>query len=415
MADDPLATGRSDPFPDSASRGSASWDSFRAKQDPGWDAALARVNGEIDHVTPSARAPAPAEPASFAARAPAAPPPSGSDGNAPAAGASGVVMARLSNPDTLAKARLPEQALNRYIELRDIGTDASAIVMAIGSDISEAITRRQEASVRLAHLERDVTVASGQGLRPDQKEHPAVAEEKRKIAEANGEIERLEKRKEPHARLMSATRFAVQNIVDPYIRDASGGGLVLAKPVKLNAKDSLDIVAERIQSIRADIDAIAAAPWPSSDAKVRATREVEFLAGIGRVDVRKSVLSRSQLGWPAATYQGRDRITLRGYGRGMGDIFDTRAVSVDVALIAWIHKDELIAKLHAAIDEEADDENALSDRQRGERYARLYGQLLAEQRVMSEIIWRDASHHLWPADLDPRAVLGVDGPEPRQD
>ena len=76
-------------------------------------------------------------------------------------------------------------------------------------------------------------------------------------------------------------------------------------------------------------------------------------------------------------------------------------------------KDQLIAALHAEVDLRHDDCNALDEQQRTEAIDKADDAILATQRQLSELIWRDELHHLWPERIDPRAALGVEGPAPK--
>jgi hypothetical protein len=54
-----------------------------------------------------------------------------------------------------------------------------------------------------------------------------------------------------------------------------------------------------------------------------------------------------------------------------------------LALLCWLHRDTLIARLESEIDIEADDANALTDEQRAIREAELLRDMLATERAES--------------------------------
>jgi hypothetical protein len=79
-----------------------------------------------------------------------------------------------------------------------------------------------------------------------------------------------------------------------------------------------------------------------------------------------------------------------------------------VALVAWLHKEALIAALDAEITVEADDEAALSHEMRQQREAEVQGDLLATERDESFFVWRAQDERL-PVehrnDCAPQAIL----------
>jgi hypothetical protein len=58
-----------------------------------------------------------------------------------------------------------------------------------------------------------------------------------------------------------------------------------------------------------------------------------------------------------------------------------------VALFAWLHSDALVAALDRAIDEEADDPNALSHSEREKREAEVLADLLENERSEAALVW----------------------------
>lgn len=301
--------------------------------------------------------------------------------------------------------RLPEAAAARYVEIQERKADAQALYRAPTGDINRL---RTEIHAHERHIEE---LTRHNGIKED---HPSVVDVKNKVAAHQAKLGRLFERQNEHARHQQAIAAVIQRL-DRYLGD---GALSRLKPVaapKIAKADTIDAVAGRIAELRQQLEEVAAAPWPAADAKARAAREIAALAAQGRIGVVKSVLHRNQLEWPV---RQRDFV-LRGFGhvdaRGMPDMFNETALPFPVAIMAWLHQDEIVAKLHAEIDAVADEAAALSAEERGGRVARITASILAEERVLAEIVWRDKAHDLWPADIDPRAALGVDGPAPRQD
>ena len=61
--------------------------------------------------------------------------------------------------------------------------------------------------------------------------------------------------------------------------------------------------------------------------------------------------------------------------------------------------------------------NGITRAERAKRMKQAKADILAAERVIAEIIWQqlDAGQQVDFPDIDVRAILGVDGPEPDQD
>ena len=82
-------------------------------------------------------------------------------------------------------------------------------------------------------------------------------------------------------------------------------------------------------------------------------------------------------------------------------------------LVAWLFRDALIARLHAEIDELADDEHALDDQERRARENELLDALMMAERREETLIELAGSEGLEiprRATADVRAVLGIEAP-----
>jgi hypothetical protein len=81
-----------------------------------------------------------------------------------------------------------------------------------------------------------------------------------------------------------------------------------------------------------------------------------------------------------------------------------------LALIAWLHKDALIAALDREIASEADDASSLSHEERQRREAEVMGDLAAVEFDEAALVWRAMDQKLpvdHRADISPLALLGV--------
>lgn len=81
-----------------------------------------------------------------------------------------------------------------------------------------------------------------------------------------------------------------------------------------------------------------------------------------------------------------------------------------VALVAWLHKDALIATLDREIASEADDKAALSHEARQKAEAEVQGDLLAVERDECALVWKAQSENLpaeHRADVSVVALLSI--------
>lgn len=89
---------------------------------------------------------------------------------------------------------------------------------------------------------------------------------------------------------------------------------------------------------------------------------------------------------------------------GFGEVPDA------MALLAWLHQDELIRRLDAEIDATADDASALDADQRRQAEAEILADRLAVEREEAELCWSQAATGgpiSLRFDLAPETLLGV--------
>ena len=96
-------------------------------------------------------------------------------------------------------------------------------------------------------------------------------------------------------------------------------------------------------------------------------------------------------------------------GRGFAEVAET------VGLMAWLHRDALIAAIDAEIDAVADDEHALTDADRAMKTKQLSDQLLTTERAECDLVAVTRGQIDYSDNVDPRALLGLssDMPAPR--
>jgi hypothetical protein len=169
--------------------------------------------------------------------------------------------------------------------------------------------------------------------------------------------------------------------------------------------DAIEKRRRRIRALIADVKQTDAAPYPSALAKQRAREEIEQLAERGEPDFFPLIEQyRGKIRWPEVVLDFHIGLASP---RGPDS----------AGLMACLFRDALIAFSERKIDEIADDANALTDAQRGEKFKTLLGDLLAVEREEEALIQAAIFDVDRRADADPRAVLGLSSelPGPTRD
>ncbi len=160
----------------------------------------------------------------------------------------------------------------------------------------------------------------------------------------------------------------------------------------------------RFEELTAQIRATRSAPIPSAKAKEIARYQIEAFAERGRPEVDRLIAHGEPVAWPT-TNPGPLLVD----GGNGGVVFPAPGADA-TALLAWLHRDELIAKIETEIDANADDGRALSDDKRAERLHELAAAMLEVERAEEaaiELANASGSAILRRREADPRAVLGL--------
>jgi hypothetical protein len=160
-------------------------------------------------------------------------------------------------------------------------------------------------------------------------------------------------------------------------------------------------VVERLRAdlstMRADLHETRSAPITSREAKAIARENVDSLAEKGAPGVLGTIHAGIPIVWPDVAVRGLD-ISLGGRATVPG-VF---------AFIAWLGRDQLIARLESEIDGLADDGVALDAETRGYREQELMQKILETERQECEAIWCAEQAGVTIAyrdDVDLRAAL----------
>jgi hypothetical protein len=296
--------------------------------------------------------------------------------------------------------QLPAAAAAKLRALRDVASDLSAWASAPYQRAKELRIDAESVQRRISELRRAMR-------RPDD-ENALLQAELDSLASVTTEMQRLQAMAaERRERAAAASRLVgrIESYARTYGKSISLAPAVAAPAVPKNSTVEVEVdkIRGRIVALHEDAQTTADAPVHAETAKRLARDFVYGIASRGSIDVFPTVESARLPTLP----QLGGQIVPAG-----SDATDT------LSLLFWVLRDEIVAKLEDEITEIADDESALSDEQRRVRIADAKSKILDLERTEEAIIVaaaRDGVVIDRRADADVRAVLGVNGPEPRPD
>ena len=304
--------------------------------------------------------------------------------------------------------RLPAAAREKLRHLRQVRDDARAAACSLSDNIQNLHADKNAAEISKRRL-TDGYQGSGFQLKSDD---PRVRVEADRIKYFTEEIARLtvpaEQRSEAwqlRGRLVNGIeRWLTQ--LPPTTKIALHVGQVTVPKKGETALDAIERVRRRIRELQADILQCQAAPRPAGDCKRIMRAQIEQMAATGRPNVAPLIDNGEPFQWPTTL---RRSMNVSGIAT-VENVIDVQAI------MTWLHKDTLVAKLDLEIDELADEKNALTDAQRKEREATLLRDMLANERDEEAFIQLAMEHGGVDVprrgDCDPRAVLELAGDLP---
>lgn len=225
--------------------------------------------------------------------------------------------------------------------------------------------------------------------------------DQRAIAKQETEVERLKRQAKLIAERTGGTASAANVARRIYNRCVDylplAGNLV--KPPKIKG-DPDTVVAN------CDVEApkVEKAPPPIEESIAEATRQIDAM-GTADITVHIDHKGRVKVGWPIAAVNAEPK----------SDSLSNIPNAPDARpFIVELMRDKLVATATAAIEAKYAGSKGMSEADKRRRLAELADQRLAADRVRCQRIW-DSGQLDFPADADPRAILGCDGPAPRAD
>jgi len=328
--------------------------------------------------------------------------------------------------------RLPAEAAAKLRLLENRRGDAAAISDGAYERLRELSKDVERARVEVTQLQaadhRGELVRETRGEWYPQKAAAGIVErqsrvivrDENRLARATEKFERAKQTlSEQQARLSqvserSATLAALIEEVTDWVQrlpDVAVIKTVKVSPPKMKkgetTAEALDKVRTEILDMRAAIEDTVSAPIASGEAKERARQIVEQMATQGRPQVLDLVEGGRNIRW------GTVRADCSGpHPHSLGAAF----IPDSLGAMAWLLRDAMIKTIEAEIDELADDDNALTDDERADTIASLKSKILASQRHEEALVEVGEGQGLniqRRADADVRAVLQIQGPEPR--
>lgn len=172
-------------------------------------------------------------------------------------------------------------------------------------------------------------------------------------------------------------------------------------------------VDEQIRQLQADLHKVRSADEHSSTTKARYAAMIRqrVAASAPRTDpALAGVAAEATL--PTITVRGElhGHVAMEGAPMVVGFV-QVRVIDA-FGLQCWHSGEAMIAAFNRDIDEVADDSNAMDPEEQAEAEARLLTSILEMERVHCAVV--EASGGEYRDHADPRAVLGIDGPPPRE-
>ncbi len=239
-------------------------------------------------------------------------------------------------------------------------------------------------------------------------DHPEVVAVRRRLENAEAEITRLEPVLAARAHPLEQLSHLVESI-ERYCGEKLRplGSMTLHDgPAPSRRRRDPGETVERCRQRIAELDderrRVSSAPWHAAQAKQRARAEIEKLAARGAPDIRPLLRTPDRwIGW-----RERPIYDMMIAGRAVVSEGDPAALP----LLFWLHKDIIVTKLEAAIDEAADDDNALTFEERSKQLDRIAREKLSAEREEEHALEHaklNGALVLRRPDADPRAVLGL--------
>lgn len=308
--------------------------------------------------------------------------------------------------------RLPQTARRKLAALESLLRDQEALQRVVSDEFQEMREQAYASERRIRDLERA-------GTQTTQTSAILVAE-RTSLADLKKKLARHEEERRKRAEGVAPLRLQVLSL-NEYVRAIPlGVTLAAAQPASLKlektemAMDAVLRFRKVVEEARGALHDALDAPITASAAKLISRRHFESRAQAGRPNVLATLEARRPPQF--AMRMGKPLHVRDDSGSILTGVADDQ---IDVeSTLCWLFKDQIIAAVERAIDEDSDDASALSDEERAARIAKAKADILKAERLEEAAIEFAAESGLViprRPDADPRAVLGLADscPEPR--
>ncbi|MBA4034938.1 MAG: hypothetical protein C0480_10105 [Bradyrhizobium sp.] len=303
---------------------------------------------------------------------------------------------------------LPPQGKQHYLQLRGAADDASAITHGLASRLIEENQRRQTVSLRLAQIR-------AQRVGDD---HPEMVAMTRALADAVAEIERINARVAQH-NLTAAPRSTLLRNIDAWLRTMAANHDfedMEPEPVKLlrgeQIPTGLDRHRRRLRELDSDRARVEASPYPSSHAKMIAANYIDQLAEAATPVVSSLIEHGGPLVVDGAVVEppivfSETKLVEMKVATSAGEGVSTGYQVDPVGLMAFLFRDQMLARINELVDLESDDKVALSREQRAEQLATIASDRQAVEIDEGRLLRAGFGTTEPRADMSPSAFLLV--------
>ncbi|QIG97528.1 hypothetical protein [Bradyrhizobium sp. 6(2017)] len=279
---------------------------------------------------------------------------------------------------------LPSSAAERLRMLRQRASDSHAVIPPFET-VHEASMARVDAENALRKRTNHAQ-DFGDGLAPD---HPLVVAAQKHLDMMTDNLARLQALQQQRTLAWQAASGALV-VCEDFLRFAVPGNCQLAEEEVEAPKvatgallDAIDAQRRKGRELRATLHTIRSSAFPSSFAKAR-LREMIDAAAMQGAPVISNMIEHAdgKIIWPTQRVQAM----VLNVATAPAAVAFHESIDV-IAVLCWLHRDALIKRLDAEIDAEADDGNALSPADRERREAETLGDILAQDRVIAELVY----------------------------
>ncbi len=302
---------------------------------------------------------------------------------------------------------LPPGAARHYRLLKDANADSAAVGYGFSTRLLEENERRRTAWTRLSQI---------RGQRGVDADHPEMVAMTRALADADGEIERINLRAAQH-NLIAGPRAELLRNVESWIRATAVNHSIVdievVEPPKLLKGEAtataIERVRRRLRELDADAHRINSAPYPSAVAKQVAMNYIGQLAEAASQGLAVSscvefagplVIDGKPVEPPIVfPMKGVEfEVTTSGGNKGVA----TGLQPDLIGLIAFLFKDQMLARINELIDAESDDKAALTHEQRREQLATIAADREHAEQAEAYLLWASFREGVI---VEPRAAM----------